>query len=55
MNYNFYYLAAPAANKRKHGAPIVDMARLKLWKEIVVVTPLFLPRTWFAAPATRDN
>ena len=30
--------------KCKHGAPFVDMAQLKLWKEIVVVAPLFLPR-----------
>ena len=33
-----------AHNKRKQGAPFVDMARLKLCEKTVVVAPLFLPR-----------
>jgi hypothetical protein len=44
-----------AANKRKHGAPFVDMAQLKLWKEIVEVAPLFLPRLGIAAPAAENE
>lgn len=48
-------LVNASPNKRKHGAPVVDMAQSKLGEKIVVVDPLFLPRTWFEAPATRKN
>lgn len=33
-----------ALNKHKHGAPFTDSAQLKLCKESVVVSPLFLAR-----------
>ncbi|HXG06033.1 MAG TPA: hypothetical protein VNI77_01745, partial [Nitrososphaera sp.] len=44
-----------AANKRKHGAPLVDSAQLKLRKEIVVLAPLFLAQLGIAAPAATNE
>lgn len=37
-----------AYNKQNTDAPFVDMAQLKLWKEIVVVAQCFLPRVGIA-------
>jgi hypothetical protein len=46
--------AATSHNRRNHGAPFVDMAQLKLRKEIVVVAQQFLPRVGMCAPP-REN
>lgn len=44
-----------ALNKQNTDAPFVDMAQLKLWRKIVVVAPLFLPRFGLAAPAAKNE
>jgi len=45
----------PAYNKQNTDAPFVDMAQLKLWKEIVVVAQCFLPQVGIAPTGARNE
>jgi hypothetical protein len=40
---------AAAPDKRQHGTPFVDMAQLKLRKELVVVAQCLFAACWYCA------